>query len=133
MRIIPLLKVYDIRGHHLVDITNYLHAPDTAREDYRTRGYGEDFVKNQTRVFDNFISGSALIQLTAGTQDATCLANCQRFTITGCADQLPCEGEDAEKVDTQLAGFFLLRIGETYSFPQIECNLRNFYADQHSM
>ncbi len=28
---------------------------------------------------------------------------------------------------------FLLEIGETYSFQQIETNLRNYYLDQHSM
>lgn len=134
MRIIPLLKLYEIRGHHLSDLADYLHAPERAASDYIGRGYGHDFVNNQARVFDDIISGRAAIRLIAGRLDATCKGNCQRFTEVRRGDQLPCEGDGIPTTeDGRIASILFLRIGETYLFAQIERNLRNFYADQHSM
>ena len=130
---LPTVKVYDIRGHHLVDITNYLHEGERALREYVDKGYGSDFVANMSQVFDNFVSGRALIQLTAGKLDAECRGNCQRMTLEKRETQEPCEGDTATRIDTKVAGFFLLEIGKTYSFGEIERNLRNFYADQHSM
>ncbi|MBS3051334.1 MAG: hypothetical protein J4400_04240 [Candidatus Aenigmarchaeota archaeon] len=134
MRIIPLLKVYEIRGHHLVDIAEYLHNPQMTTQGYLKRGYGNTFAGNQRAIFDDFISGRTVIFLIAGRLDATCLGDCQRFTTIQSGDQLPCEGGGLPTTeDERTARAFLLEIGKTYSFQQIERNLRNFYADQHSM
>jgi len=121
---------YRIRGHHLVDLANYLYEPDKVRQHYLDRGYGENFVNNQARVFNDFISGRKKIILISGQLDDVCQGDCQKRDNDV---EIPCEDLRGIEVDTQAAGFFLLEIGKTYSFQQIERNLRNFYLDQHSM
>lgn len=131
----PIVPVYDIRGHHLVDITYFLHEPEKTSQDYRDKGYGEEFVENQRRVFTEFMEGRAKIKITAGELDVTCRASCQRKPrIDQNKGDFPCENHPvATECDRKAAAFFLLKVGETYTFAEIEKNLRNFYYDQHSM
>jgi len=121
-------QIRNIRGHHLVDIANFLYSLEKDRSDYLGRGYGEEFVRNQTQIFRDFIDGKIIIKIVAGELDDICLGNCQHRNKA----EIPCDNEIGLQVDTQTAGFFLLKIGAMYSFAQIEKNLRNFYLDQHS-
>lgn len=123
-------REHKIRGHHLIDIADYLHEDQRLRQHYLNKGYGEDFVNNQAQIFDDFIAGRSKIKLIAGQLDDTCLGNCQRRDN---GVEIPCEDTIGIKVDTQAAGCFFLEIGKSYSFKEIERNLRNFYLDQHSI
>jgi len=128
------LLVHQIRGHNLVDLADFLYEPDKIRQKYLDEGYGENFVENQARIFGDFVSGKIKIELVAGCLDDVCLGDCERKETMGQKEgEIPCEDPRGIKVDTQTAGSFLLEIGETYSFIEIEKNLRNFYLDQHSM
>jgi hypothetical protein len=122
-------QIRRIRGHHLVDIANFLYRPERTQQEYLQKGYGEEFVRNQAQIFHDFIDGKTQIQITAGDLDDVCLANCKHRDKA----EIPCDDQRGITVDTQTAGFFLLEVGTVYSFKQIEKNLRNFYLDQHSM
>lgn len=125
--------IYDIRGHHLVDISDYLYQPEKVKQDYLAKGYGTNFVDNQTKVFNDFVSGRSKIRLIAGLLDDICLGDCQRREVIEQNDnEIGCEDPKGIKVDTQIAGWYLLEIGHIYSFLQIESNLRNSYLDRHS-
>lgn len=113
----------------MVDLANFLYKPNEVRTEYMAKGYGENFVGNQTQIFRDFIDGKTQIQITAGDLDDVCLANCKHRDKA----EIPCDDQRGIAVDTQSAGFFLLEVGAVYSFKQIEKNLRNFYLDQHSM
>ena len=126
-------EIYDIRGHHLVDISDYLYQPEKVKQHYLAKGYGTNFVDNQTRIFNDFISGRSRIKLIAGLLDDICLGDCKRREIIEQDDNnIGCEDQRGIKVDTQIAGWCLLEIEHIYSFLQIESNLRNFYLDAHS-
>ncbi|HLC32543.1 MAG TPA: DUF1284 domain-containing protein [Candidatus Nanoarchaeia archaeon] len=125
--------VIDIRGHHLVDLANFLQKPEELKEEYCERGYGEEFVSALERAYYAIINGKVSIHLVAGVLDETCNASCEQFTSVPREQQLPCTGARAQKIDEQVAGFMLLEIGKTYTFEDIEQKLRNFYSDQHCM
>jgi hypothetical protein len=123
------LKLYKIRGHHLVDLADFLYEPEKVRNYYLAKGYGAEFVKNQAEVFADFIFGRAKIKLVAGSLDDICKSNCKY----GDKVEIPCDDPRGTELDTKTAGYFLLEIGKTYLFVNIEQNLRNFYLDRHSM
>lgn len=125
-----VLLTYGIRGHHLVDIADFLYESDEVRQKYLERGYGESFVENQARIFGDFVAGKARIKILAGCLDDVCLGDCERRkTKDQKEDEIPCDDPCGIETDTQIAGFFFLEIDETYSFVEIEKNLRNFYLD----
>lgn len=134
INIIILLTIMDpeirnVRGHHLVDIADFLYAPKKVISHYSNSGYGKEFVRNQAKIFRDFIDGKTKIKIIAGDLDDICLGNCQNRKKA----EIKCNNNlIALQSDGKIAGYFLLEVGKVYSFAQIEKNLRNYYLDQHS-
>lgn len=133
-------QIRRIRGHHLVDLANYLFEPKKTRQKYLKDGYGEKWVENMTQIFQDFFKGKIRIEIVAGCLDDLCLADCLYRHKPRQLFEFPCEDPSCKTpnrmgflYDSEHAGYFLLKIGGKYSFRQIERNLRAFYAGQHSM
>ncbi len=42
------VPVRELRGHHLVDLANFLYEAERVKGYYLMEGYGEEFVRTQT-------------------------------------------------------------------------------------
>jgi hypothetical protein len=115
-------EIRNIRGRHLVDIADFLYAPKKVKSYYLTSGYGKKFVRNQSKIFRDFIDGKTKIKIIAGSLDDICLGNCQCRIDTQCKNNFLILQSDA-----RVAVSFLLEVGKVYSFAEIEKNLRNYY------
>ncbi len=114
----------------MADLANWLYEREKVIKRYLSGNYGSRFVKNMIYIFDRFVNDELNIQIITGLDDL-CLADCKKRRYGKKSHEIPCDDPLGFKVDEYSAGVMFLELNRTYSFYEIERNLKNFYLDQH--
>lgn len=125
------IPVRKIRGHHLIDIANFIYeGPEKQRAYFLGKGYGEEFVENHEQICADFVAGRVNILIVDGLDDM-CLANCKKRVRAldpekpwefACDDPVKGREEDVFR-----AGHFRCEIGKPYSYQEIARNIWVYY------
>jgi len=124
-------QVFEIRGHHLESLQQFIHAKKNNLPIFKNSGYGNSFDSNRDAIYYALLRRNPSIKITAKF-DSLC-DKCYFKTELGCVYEHIEYGkvfqkkEFTQKVDIKIIKKFNLKLNKIYSGKEISDSLLKGY------